>query len=389
MERYLRLAAWLALCCLARPALSQEAKKFSYKESLSAYAVRYPAPPPVDPAQLGPTAMGTLAPVDPPPFEPSDDGRNGVCFGVSAYFLAPFYTNNTAFVATGGLVNGLPNVTQNTSNFTWDYTTSPAFWISYRFAGGFKVRARMFYFNQHANTQRLTLTSADATAETIAPSPDLPTAPNTLFGAPGILSQSGFGADMLTFTSNLKLWTYDLDACVYERSSRTSTLEVTAGGRYVDITQGYQAQLVNSFGNAAELNTLDFKRRFIGAGPTVAVTGTRRVGWAGFSFYGTARGSLLVGQSRRSFLTTENLDPGTVILVTPIAATFNSNSGGNATLPIMDLEGGIEYKQPYTYATGFIRFGVVDQTYFGIGNASSTNGNMSLFGGRFSLGVNY
>ena len=37
----------------------------------------------------------------------------------------------------------------------------------------------------------------------------------------------------------------------------------------------------------------------------------------------------------------------------------------------------------------FVRAAAVDQTYFDAGNASSSSGNLGLFGVQFSLGVNY
>jgi hypothetical protein len=37
----------------------------------------------------------------------------------------------------------------------------------------------------------------------------------------------------------------------------------------------------------------------------------------------------------------------------------------------------------------FVRGAVVDQTYFGVGNASKQDGNLSLLGFQVSLGINY
>jgi hypothetical protein len=58
-------------------------------------------------------------------------------------------------------------------------------------------------------------------------------------------------------------------------------------------------------------------------------------------------------------------------------------------LPIIDLEGGVEYGRSVGSTFVFVRGTCVSSTYFGAGNASSSDGNLNLFGAMISTGLNF
>src|SRR5262249_51413552 len=106
------------------------------------------------------------------------------------------------------------------------------------------------------------------------------------------------------------------------------------------------------------------------------------------------RGSLVVGS-------TNQLTSGSRILNDPTGA-FNPIGAPTATtntfripyttadtIPIAELELGLGYAMHLDVGVATLRASVVDQTYFGAGNASRQDGNLSLLGLRTALGFRY
>ena len=61
----------------------------------------------------------------------------------------------------------------------------------------------------------------------------------------------------------------------------------------------------------------------------------------------------------------------------------------NTTIPTSEIELGLEYGRPFRGRYMFLRAAAVDQTYFGLGSASSNTGNLSLIGSQISVGLNF
>jgi len=58
-------------------------------------------------------------------------------------------------------------------------------------------------------------------------------------------------------------------------------------------------------------------------------------------------------------------------------------------LPVVEIELGVQYQIHSDWGNPFVRAGIVNQTYFGAGNAASREGNLSLFGAQVSLGATF
>jgi len=56
---------------------------------------------------------------------------------------------------------------------------------------------------------------------------------------------------------------------------------------------------------------------------------------------------------------------------------------------VAELELGVQYGTNLGPTYGFIRGAVVSQTYFGAGSPSQSDGNLGLFGGQFTIGLNF
>jgi hypothetical protein len=310
--------------------------------------------------------------------------------GASVYVLKPYFESNTAFITTSGVGTTSPSRTE--SDFNWDYTASPAVFLGIVAPGGFGVRARYFSFDESSSNLHTTLTAAGATQGFIDPAPGL-TFPAAAFGAPGILLAGGNGQDQLYFSSRLRIQTIDLEAMQQWRFGGYDLL-LSGGGRYLELSQSYQATLTNSAvfpdGNTAtELQSLAAGHNFQGGGVTLAIEGRRRFGESGLSLFANARGSLLVGTSHESSSLLESVrDPfgeaGGSQTVSPTTDAHRDH-----VLPVAEIELGLEYSLRVGSLEPFFRAAAVNQTYFDAGNASRLDGNLGLFGVAFTLGVRY
>jgi hypothetical protein len=312
--------------------------------------------------------------------------------GVSLYLLQPYFQNNTAFSTTSGVGTNTALVT--TQSFDWDFSASPAFWAGYEAENGLGVRARAFFFDQSSQNSSTSLTAAEAATTFIQPAADLLRLPGAAFAAPGVLTTAGFGADQLTFASNLRIETYDGEV-TYHLCSDVLSVVLSAGGRYLHMSQGYGANLMNGFTDPAtgihsmEVQTLSFHHNFTGGGPTLAVQANSSDGGSGLSVFAAARGSLLVGHTNQSLSLTHIVTDPERLAGGSFTVNPQSIGRGDHTMPVLEAEAGLEYRMKIGPFQSFTRAAVVGQTYFDAGNASTTQGALSLLGAQFSLGLGY
>jgi hypothetical protein len=334
------------------------------------------------------TSAPTDAPHIPLNTNQSDDCCvGGLMGGASLYFLRPHINNNTALTTTTGIGSASVNVTSD--EIDWNYHTAPAFWLGWTNVNGVGFRARYFQFDHDSETLDRTLTPAAAASTTITPpagiSPLVGTPPRG-FQSPGILLQDLRGVDALSVHSDLLIQTIDGEATYTRDSGSLSTL-IAMGGRYLQMHQDYRGSLVNRINPAtSEISLLHAGHNFYGGGPTLAGQATWRVGGSGLGVFASARGSYLVGSSRSQAAFSETI-------VDPLGGNQNnfaiSQSRTSATMPILEVEGGLEYGRLLSRSRLFIRGAVVNHTYFDAGSPSSTDGNLSLFGAQVSVGVDY
>jgi hypothetical protein len=121
---------------------------------------------------------------------------------------------------------------------------------------------------------------------------------------------------------------------------------------------------------------------------------TYHVGNTGLGLFALGRGALLAGKTNGYTNFTQTINDPTGI--TGIPGTPNSSQVRSSTptstdsvLPVLEIEVGLEYALRLGGNSLFARAAVVSQTYFGAGNASRSDANLSLFGCQLSAGLNY
>ncbi len=329
---------------------------------------------------------------------PRQSNGGGLTGGASIYVLRPYVSNNVAYTTTTGLGTAAPAT--NTTNFNWNTEPAYALWAGYNFADGLGVRGRWFHLD--ASSDNLNASNGPgATTTGISASSDLPKLAlpggmgGTLFGSPGLLLNSGVGQDLLKFGSSLRIDALDAEATYNWETERWSFV-IAGGGRYLSMNQAYRATLSNNPGDGvtSESQDLYFTHKFSGGGPTFDLQASTRICQTNLSLYANGRVSLLVGRSSEATNYTQLVsDPRG--LTNGGAFPFSSASNPSATnssdsvMPVTELELGLEYGRDWGRSHWFVRAGVINQTYFGAGNASRTDGDLSLFGGRFSIGLGY
>jgi hypothetical protein len=337
--------------------------------------------------------------------------------GASFYSLTPFFNNNAAYsfttASTGNAGSDISGLTQ-TQQFGW--TMQPAFdvWVEAISPRGLGLRARYFHLDGVSSDASLSIPSerygsGNPSVIAITPSPYLFNSPPGtvpqqnpalagLFGGPSPFVVNFPGApastDRFTFTSELRLDAGDLEV-TGAWYSKNFQLSGGLGGRYFHMTQRYGASLVNQNTTGATLTeTLNFNHTFNGGGPTVSGLFSWHPIHPNFSVYTGARASLVVGESVQTTSGSRTLNDPTGAF-NPIGApvsTSNSFSIPSTSLnaiPIAELEVGVEYTLFLKRSSAFIRGGVVDQTYFGAGNSSRADGNLSLLGFKVTSGFAY
>jgi len=355
-------------------------------------AAEIPPAPPVPP--LMPAAA--LPPAACPVAEPAGVS-SGFYAGATLYFLKPYSAGNTAYQTTTGFGGASPATT--TRDFDWGMEPAYEFTLGYAGPAGLGAKVSWFRFDQSSAALADALAPAAATATNIALSPSLPAfqAPSkdSIFSSPGLLLSSGLGTDRLRVQSALKIDTLDA-AATYTWDADSFRFSVGAGGRYLHLAQRFDARIDNALGDGvtAETQTYSFTQSFNGGGPLLDLGATWRVGQTNWGVFSNVRGALLVGQTTQESRYYQRVtDPlgrtngGFFPVDSTIAPTTRNVT--DTVVPMADLQLGLEYGRPVGAGTVFGRVGVVNQTYFGVGGASRTDGNLSLFGVQFSAGFNY
>jgi len=211
-------------------------------------------------------------------------------------------------------------------------------------------------------------------------------------GSPGVLLSQGLGVDQLLYNSSLRINAYDFEA-IYDIKGCTYSLLFSGGVRYLHMAQRYDQFLLNTvtvgYNTATETSQLDFLHDFNGVGPTAAFQAHRTLGATRLALFGEVRGSLLVGTARRTLAFQEVVDDPGGIGGGSQARSALALASQTRVLSVLELEVGLEYARRIGCSDLFVRGALVDQTYFGAGNASRQDGDLGLFGAQVSVGVNY
>lgn len=223
------------------------------------------------------------------------------------------------------------------------------------------------------------------------------------FRSPGrVAQQLGIFNDQVAFTNKVRLQVWDWEG-LWNRQGESWGLLYSGGLRYGYLSEGYLAFRSNS-GTAtvgrtrnnlmADADTISSGRNFGGVGPTGALEVRRRLGRSRVSLYGLARGSLLFGHGKTSSLQQTVLNQQSTVGSARPTTTFNvtnfqGSTGGQEVIEMGDFEGGVDWTLTFGRLLTFARVGVVNETWFNSGSATSGRGDTGFFGMRFTAGLSY
>jgi hypothetical protein len=275
-------------------------------------------------------------------------------------------------------------------DFAHHMEVAPLIWIGVANDDGLGVRGRWW---QLSDSSGASIVNRDTSGSTVITS----ASPLGLsISSPGNTLSSGSGADLLNFHRDLDLVVWDLEATQSLEVGRCGVL-LSGGVRYAHLGQSYAAARSNSDPGPAtdgvirqDTSILLSGHNFNGAGPMASIEVWCPIGESGLSLFGNVRGSVLFG-ARKEHASTQTVLAGTMADNTPFnqTSTENATADGDAVLPVVELEIGLEYGRQLGRFFPFVRTGLVGQNWFGAGNSSSTDGDLGFFGLEASLGVNF
>ncbi len=365
---------------------------------------------------------------EPGPSYDHDAGKGlKIIAGAGAYYVQPHFENNPAFTIgftdritdlAGTFLSINTVVGARQQDFAWDYEVAPRAWVGLIGCDGFGFRARWFWFDHGAQTEELTndgsalITAADPlgvnTAVGQAFNASFPAGIFSNVNSPGFLiqrlAQLGIrdDPDVLRFDSDLSLEVYDLEA-IQEISNCRWTVLFSGGARYAHMAQSYDATRFNLFTRTLGVNTeiaTDFAairsgHNFDGVGPTGAIEVRRLLGDSGLALYGNVRGAVLFGSGKHnasavSQVTDALFDPaGTPLIQVEVGGFASAARARDDVMPVVEWEVGAEIGRKAGNGRLILGAGLVGQTWYGAGNASSENGNLGLFGVVVNAGLSY
>jgi hypothetical protein len=310
--------------------------------------------------------------------------------GAGFNLLAPFTDNNRAFTVTVPGPGGSA-MTQST-DFGNPVAVAPRFWLGLASPSGWGFRAGYWNFEQ-TSSLRAVLDGGGPAGSAIASA-----SPLGVGIATGTFLLGSGNADVLTATNRLNLSVLDFEL-TREIEAGRFFLMLSAGGRYAQLGQHYNATVVNTSNNFlgnAELDQLFSHQRFTGGGPTVALQGWYPLGRTRLSLYGLARGAILFGSNCQDAAATTITAVGGLPAETQRGQVSGSR---NAAVPVGELEIGVQWTAVWGRFTPFVRTGVVAQTWFNAltattvptlaGDSASLNTNLSFVGVALQAGLCY
>jgi Legionella pneumophila major outer membrane protein precursor len=291
--------------------------------------------------------------------------------GAGVYLVQPYFENNPsyAFYEEGTGPGSRVDITQHMN-------VAPEIWLGYVGESGLGIRGRWWYFREDTNQTLKPTNSEDLLVSSAAP-----------VGAMLL----GTNVDAFNDTSKLQVQLTDLEV-TQDFTLCNWSLMAEGGLRLVDITQGYNAFMIAGAGAAR-----------ISSGSTLTAAGTvfgleaRRPLLAGFSLYGTVRGSVLFGSAKQVAVSGGSSDLAEL--------TGFSQYSQDQVISIEEQELGVEYCRTVCRSRLFAQIGLIGQEWIGPGNASrsvwsspapavpnfstATTSNFGFFGLTVRFGVEF
>lgn len=310
-------------------------------------------------------------------------GGTTLTAGAGFYYLKPHFDNNPAF-AVFAATNG--GVAQTETDFSYDCSFSPVIWLGVASEGGLGFRMRWFHFQQSADP--LAASTTDSTGATHIRSA-APLGLNIDSDRTILVDPNRVGGANFAFTTSLQLdvWDFEADQAL---DFGYWTMLFSGGLRYAHLAQNYNAFLLANATNVNNGNLFNESggitsgHSFNGAGPTIALEVTRKLGDSGFAVYAGARGAVLFGRSKqdsfRNLLATRTTPSGTTVRDGP-TTNDSAQTSHEQTLPVTELEVGVNWSRDVGRTNLFFQTAFVGHNWWGAGNGAN-NDVMGSSGGR-------
>lgn len=326
--------------------------------------------------------------------------------GGGFYILQPRFHSNTALTSTSITTTNIDNITTSVtsitdSNFNYNMSIAPRWWVGYMSARGCGIRVRNWSFQQ--GQQAFGTAGPTQVDNAVTTSTGISTQRPLGLGIDAFPGEGGL-PEQVAVTSNLRLNVWDYEAVHLFQPGCWSVL--CAGGvRYAFVGQSYSAYRNTTPGETSSSTSplggpgtiteassvLSSGHTFNGAGPTFGIEARRRLGCTCLSVYGGLRGSILFGRSIQR-ATLRSTTVGMLENEIPVnqVSIQNATSGYvNDVLPVGELELGVDCTKDIGKATLFLQTGFVSQVWFDAGNASSRDGNLGFVGLSVTAGVHF
>lgn len=331
---------------------------------------------PVEPVEMVPPPSGPM-PIYPQHGPMFSQYRGvptgGLEMGGGVYILKPRWNNNAAYATNS--VNGT-NLTNSFPEFSYNPELASSAWVGVTNQKGLGVRFRMMNFDQKAETLNASVANANSSIITADP----------LGLGAVVLNNVG---DSATFESGLAISAWDLEMA--QQIGIGHLLGTMTGGvRYSHSSQDY---IVSTQQLGGITDSLVSGHNFNGIGPLVGME--LRYPYEGrygcISAFGKARGGLLFGDTKQS-VQNQQFDAGGTLTDNDTATR-----SGESVLPVTDIEFGMELGRNIHIAYFFFESSVFAQTWYGIGNSTtssgvtdaSSNDNLGLVGVKMALGFRF
>jgi hypothetical protein len=403
----LALAWSIGLSQAAEPAesLPPPQKKLDQKSSddYLPKAVRTDAAPPINPTEVWQNLWADHAEYERQvnalyPVRPPWEAFPWHLYAEGGFFMVHTYlSHNPEFSITHG--QGTSSATTATQNFDYDVDFGPKVVLGAAGAGGWGVRGSWWLIDEESRTNGLT--NRDATGHTVVQSVPAIGVPG--FSSPGKVAKAfHVFNDNFSFLNHIRADDWILEGTKEFQGDLWSFL-VTGGARYTYISQGYFASRFNSGTGSQgtskvtltqDSDNITAGHNFGGVGPTLFLELRRRIAETRFSIYGTARGSVLFGdESMTAFQQTvekAKITPKTGPATTINTSTlFSGRSTGEETVPVGDFEVGVNWTKDAGRARLYLQAGIVNDTWFNTGSATTLHGLLGFYGLQIMAGVNY
>jgi hypothetical protein len=313
------------------------------------------------------------------------------------YMIHPYFSHNPAFI-TAHRQGTSPAVSQ-TTDFDYEVEFGPH--VSFGVTGpcGFGFRSSWWQFDFETSVPAFP--SQDATLRTAVSSTPVPGVPG--FTSPGSVARAfGVFGDQVGFGNHVRGVVWDWEA-TKEFTGGCWAMLVAGGMRYGYLSQSYSASRFNSGSGRSgtsrvtiieDSDTIVAGRNFGGVGPTTALEIRRQIGSFGLAVYGNARGSVLFGDEKAQTFqrTVENqrIIPSRGPTQTVMSTTLVQHSAPSEdTLPMADFEVGVSWTKVAGRARIFFQAGLVNQTWFDAGSATTEEGHFGFYGLRCTAGFSY